>query len=110
MSQARFMVQAAGPLAVHASGLRPYRRQPACPERRLCVQPAMGAAMVVTDVLAQDALCVSCRSSTMITLSRHSRRRVRIALSQYELACGALGGMARHLVPKPFTLRRNQVP
>jgi len=29
------------------------------PEWRLCVQPAMGPAMVVTDVLAQDALCVS---------------------------------------------------
>jgi len=38
---------------------RPYRRQPACAERRLGVQPAMRAAMVVTDVLAQDALCVS---------------------------------------------------
>jgi len=35
---------------------------------------------------------------------------VSITRSQYPLAWGDLGGVARHLVPKPFTLRRNHVP
>ena len=38
--------------------------------------------------------------------SRRSRPRFR---SFAELVCGDLGGLARHLVPEPFTLRRNQV-
>jgi len=62
--------------------------------------------MVVTDVLAQDALCVSLIHDDHVVEAFPPKGSDHSFAIRIGLRCSRR--VARHLVPKPFTLRRNQ--